>query len=77
MYLLEILIKLGHTLQDLKCTGEEMHLMRLKIETRYTLPPTPQASQAGKACENSVPEQLFTRREGRGERGKNGEAQAR
>lgn len=41
MYLLEILIKLGHTVQDLKCTGEEMHLMRLKIETRYTLPPDP------------------------------------
>lgn len=41
MYLLEILVKLGHTVQDLKCTGEEMHLMRLKIETRYTLPPDP------------------------------------
>lgn len=41
MYLLEILIKLGHTVQDLKCTGEEMHLMRLKIETLYTPPPDP------------------------------------
>lgn len=49
MNLLEILVKLGHTVQDLKCTGEEVHLMRLKIET-LSAPhrPPPQASLAGK-----------------------------